>query len=99
MRNIYAQKVSKFICENFPNLPFSKRWLIGDEFKRLNPNAKNFLDFNENRVIFAVNILKKEGVLYEYEELATCDGELVAQFEDCVVFDENKNKCVITREK
>jgi methionyl aminopeptidase len=84
VRDPIAKKVLDVIKAKYPVLPFSKRWLLKD--------------FEKQKVAYAVQILKKEGVLFEYEKLVTVDAAIVAQFEDTVVFAKNK-KMIITRGK
>ena len=77
-------------------MPFSKRWLVDTVLKEnLNSNPK-FSGFDKRKVSYGVKILKKYGILYEYDELGTVDSQIVAQFEDCVVFND-KDKTIITR--
>lgn len=96
IRDPIANKILKHIKENFPKLPFSKRWLV-DEVLKNNLNSKTkFSGFDRKRVNYAIRVLKKHNIIYEYDELGTIDGEIVAQFEDCVVFEGNK-KTIITR--
>lgn len=96
VRDIIAMKILKHIKENFPRLPFSKRWLVDDIIKGNLKNSPKFKGFEKSKILHAVNILKKQGILYEYDELGTFDGSIVAQFEDCVLFENNK-KTIITR--
>ncbi len=42
VRDIIARKLLKSIEINFPHLPFSKRWLIDDAIKKLNPKMSGF---------------------------------------------------------
>lgn len=82
VRDPIAKKVLDYIKEHFSVLPFSKRWLLKM--------------FDKQKVIYAVQILKKEGVLFEYEKLVTIDGAIVAQYEDTVLFAKGK-KTILTR--
>ena len=86
-RNVIAMKVLKHIKENYPFLPFSKRWLINDVIKNLNPKI---LGFDKRQVDYAVSILKKENILIEYELLESIDGKITSQFEETIVFFEGK---------
>lgn len=96
VRDPIAMKVLKHIREHFPKLPFSKRWLVNDFAKELGAKGEGIKGYDSKKINYGVSILKKYGVLYEYDELGTIDGALVAQFEDCVVFEDNK-KTIITR--
>jgi methionyl aminopeptidase len=89
IRDPIAKKVLIYIKENFPELPFSKRWLLKD----IKGNEKGF---DLRKVNYAVKILKDHGILYEYDCLVSNDGSIITQFEDSVVFDKDK-KIVLTR--
>ena len=96
VRDAIAMKVLRHIRQNFPKQPFSKRWLW-DECLKDNLNGHPwFKGFSKRRVEYAVSVLKKYGVLYEYDELGTVDGKIVAQFEDCVLFKDGV-KTILTR--
>lgn len=82
VRDPIAKNILKYIVENFPYLPFSKRWLL-----------KNF---DKKKVEYGVKILKREGILYEYRILVSSSNDLISQFEDTVVFFDNK-KTIVTR--
>ena len=82
LRDPIAKNVLKYIEENFPKLPFSKRWLLKK--------------FDKQKVNYAVKILKRENIIYEYRVLVSSNNSLISQFEDTVVFYENK-KTIITR--
>jgi len=95
VRDPIAKKVLIYIKENFPKLPFSKRWLldsIADDLK----SYKNPSKFSKSRILYALRILKSQNIIYEYEALATVDGSIVSQYEDAVVFLDGK-KTIITR--
>lgn len=96
VRDPIAMKVLKHIREHFPKLPFSKRWLVQSVIEKNLQNKPNFTGFDKQRVLRAISVLKTNGVIYEYDELGTVDGSIVAQFEDCVLF-ENNEKTIITR--
>jgi len=94
VRDPIAKKLLIHIKENYPKLPFSKRWLVKDIICSLNSNQKNGFDIK--RVNYGINVLKKNGILHEYEKLVSVDGSIISQFEDMVVFIDNKKK-IITR--
>lgn len=97
IRDPIAKKVLIYIKENFPELPFSKRWLLKDVITKINPNIKSKdKGFDVRKVNYAVKILKDHGILYEYDCLVSTDGSIITQFEDSVVFDKDK-KIVLTR--
>ncbi|MCA9495762.1 MAG: type II methionyl aminopeptidase [Nanoarchaeota archaeon] len=96
IRDPIAKKVLSYIKEKYPKLPFSKRWLIKGIIQDLNPNADPNEGFDKRKVLYAIKVLKSYNIIYEYDELGTIDGEIVAQFEDCVVFSQDK-KSIITR--
>ena len=96
VRDPIAMKVLRVIRENFPYLPFSKRWLL-DEV--LNENLKGCLlykGFDKRKVMYGVRVLKREGILKEYDELGVEEGDFVAQFEDTVYVCDDE-KVVLTR--
>jgi len=96
LRDPIAKKVLNYIKENYPHLPFSKRWLIKDIIKTLS-NSEKLINgaFDKNKVLYALKILKFNGLIQEYETLVSVDGELVSQFEETVVFIDKK-KVIIT---
>lgn len=96
VRDPIAMKVLKHIREHFPKLPFSKRWLVQSVIDENLLGKPKFKGFEKQRVLHAIRVLKTNGVIYEYDELGTIDGSIVAQFEDCVLF-ENNGKTIITR--
>ncbi len=72
VRDKKAREVLKYIKENYPELPFAKRWLLSK--------------FNKREVSYSISILKKEGIIKEYEVLITQDRSIVTQFEETIVF-------------
>lgn len=98
VRDPIAMKILKHIKTHFPKLPFSKRWLVESEAITLGAVGGGIKGYDFKKVNYGVSVLKKYGLLYEYDELGTVDGAIVAQFEDCVVFEDNK-KTIITRLK
>ncbi|MEC8339284.1 MAG: type II methionyl aminopeptidase [Nanoarchaeota archaeon] len=98
VRDPIAMKVLKHIKEHFPKLPFSKRWLVESEALMLGAKGGGIKGYDFKKVNYGISVLKKYGSIYEYDELGTVDGAIVAQFEDCVVF-ENNEKTIITRLK
>ena len=94
VRDPVAKKVLGYIEENYTYLPFSKRWLVEDVIRKLNPSAPKGFDIR--KVKYALKVLKAHGIIHEYDALSTVDGSMVSQYEDCVVFVNNK-KSVITR--
>ncbi len=93
IRDPIAKKVLDFIKENFPHLPFSKRWLVKECRETLGLEG----GFDKRKVLYALKFLKSNKNIYEYDALATVDSSIVTQFEDTVVFADNQ-KCIITRE-
>lgn len=98
VRDPIAMKVLKHIKTHFEHLPFSKRWLVQEVLDEDLQGKTGLVGFDKRKVLYAVSILKKYGVLYEYDELGTVDGEIVAQFEDCVLFVDGE-KTIITRQR
>ena len=96
VRDPIAKKLLMHIRENFPKQPFSKRWLVQDVIDKNLEGTPNFKGFDLRKVNYGISILKREGGIYEYDELGTIDGEIVAQFEDCVIFNDDQ-KTIITR--
>lgn len=82
IRDIIAKKVLTHIKKNYPKLPFSKRWLLKE--------------FDKKQIIYALNLLKKHGIIYEYEILESISGDYISQFEETIYFDGRK-KIIITR--
>lgn len=82
IRDAIARKVLNHIKEKYPKLPFSKRWLLKT--------------FDKRKVMYAIKLLKAKDIIIEYETLVSVDGSYISQFEDTVVFADNK-KSVITR--
>ena len=95
VRDPIAKKVLEFIKINFEYLPFSKRWLLKDLKKEM-PSFPFENGFDINKVLYALKVLKSQNIIYEYEALATVDGAVVSQYEDTVVFSNDK-KVIITR--
>lgn len=96
VRDPIAMKILKHIRKNFPHQPFSKRWLWDEALKDNLKGFPCFEGFNKRHVVYGLSVLLKYGVLYEYDELGTVDGKIVAQFEDCVLFKDD-SKTIITR--
>ena len=82
VRDAIAKKILNHIKENYPSLPFSKRWLLKK--------------FDKKKVLYALKILKREGIVYEYEQLESVSGDYISQFEETVYFND-KEKIVLTR--
>lgn len=93
VRDPIAKKVLEHIKENYPKLPFSKRWLVNDIMKKIKPGVTAF---DKRKVLYALKLLKSYNIIYEYDALATVDGSYVSQYEDAVVFVDGK-KSIITR--
>ncbi len=98
VRDPIAKKLLNYIKKYYPKLPFSKRWLVKDIISKLRNDGAEKEAFDKRKVIYGLKILKMQGIILEYEALATIDGKLVSQFEDTVVFIDNK-KSIITRIK
>jgi methionyl aminopeptidase len=96
VRDIYAKKLLKHIKENYPFLPFSKRWLLKEEMNYLKGEEFSKNLFDKRKLLYALSILKREGIIYEYDALKTSDNSIVTQFEDTVVF-KGEEKIIITR--
>jgi len=83
VRDPITKRVLDYIVDNYPHLPFSKRWLLKK--------------FDKKKVNYAVSILKRNNIILEYNVLVSNNNKVISQFEDTVVFDDNKEKIVITR--
>jgi methionyl aminopeptidase len=92
VRDNIARKVLNYIKDFYPHLPFSKRWLLKDVAQELGVQG----GFSKNQVLYAVNILKKNRIIYEHDTLVSSDGSVNSQFEETVVIMNNK-KVVVTR--
>ena len=79
IRDNNSREVLKFIFEEYKTLPFAKRWL-----------PKKFPEFKVN---FALRLLKREGIIQEYQQLWEKSNGLVSQAEHTVIVDE---PCIIT---
>lgn len=92
VRDAIAKKVLNHIGENYPSLPFSKRWLVDEIAEKLGIGK----GFDKKKVLYAINLLKRYGIIYEHSILVSSDGSINSQFEDTVFFND-KEKIVITR--
>lgn len=79
-RMIHTQKVLKNIKNNYPNLPFSRRWLSDD--------------FNENRLNSSLKQLSDAMAIYPYHPLKEKTGAWVSQKEHTVIVE--SDGCKIT---
>ncbi|MFW6286273.1 MAG: type II methionyl aminopeptidase [Nanoarchaeota archaeon] len=84
VRDPIAKKVLECIKENYPKLPFSKRWLLKH--------------FDKKKVDYAIKILKLYKIVHEYDILSSKDSSFISQFEETVLFIDDK-KYIITRQK
>jgi methionyl aminopeptidase len=92
VRDPIAKKVLQFIRENYQFLPFSKRWLLSDIREKLGLDG----GFDKRKVLYALRVLKSQKIIFEYDALSSVDGEYITQFEDTVMFLDNKKE-IITR--
>jgi methionyl aminopeptidase len=79
-RMAQTKKVLEFIKNNYPNLPFSGRWLVRE--------------FNEHRLPLAMKQLSDAMAIYPYHPLKEKSGGLVSQKEHTVIVE--KEGCTIT---
>lgn len=77
-----AQKILRFIEEEYKTLPFASRWI-------LNKFGKN--------AILSLNQLEKEGILHHFPQLKEKTGKEVSQFEHTIAFSDGK-VIVLTKE-
>lgn len=96
VRDPIAKKLLSYIKEHYPILPFSKRWLVKEIVETLRDEKVSKGAFDKRKVLYGLKLLKMQGNVYEYDALATSDGAMVSQYEDTVVFVDNK-KSIITR--
>jgi len=82
VRDPIAKKVLEYIRNNHPVLPFSKRWLLKE--------------FNKNKINYAINILKRNSIIIEYNVLVSNNNQIISQFEETIIFTDKKEKIVIT---
>ncbi len=94
LRDPLGRKILAYIKENYPCLPFSKRWLVKDFMKRIYPETS--APFTKDELLKGLKSLQREDILYEYPALVSRDGSVNTQFEETVVFVDNK-KVIITR--
>ncbi len=94
-RDIIAKKILLHIRKKYPKLPFSKRWLLDDVCLNFNINEKGFI---KKHVLHAVDILKKEGILHEYDMLVSKDGNVTSQFEETIIFYDGKKNIITNPE-
>ena len=74
VRNDITKDVLKYIVEEYKTLPFSKIWLL-----------KKFPEFKVN---FALRIMEKENILYQYKQLIEKSREKVSQAEHTLFIDD-----------
>lgn len=94
VRDPFARKVLNYVKDNYPHLPFSKRWLVKEFMEKIYPETNT--PFSKNELLIGLRSLQKEGIVYEYPTLVSRDGSINTQFEETVVFLDNK-KTIITR--
>ncbi len=70
-RDRIARKIYDFIVKEYKTLPFAKRWL--------------YKVFPKNQVDYAINLMKKLDIVYEYPILIEKSGGLVSQHEKTVL--------------
>ncbi len=70
-RDRIARKIYDYIIKEYKTLPFAKRWL--------------YKIFPKNQVDYAINLMKKLDILYEYPILVEKSGGLVSQHEKTVL--------------
>jgi len=81
-RDIYGRMILNYIKKEFKTLPFAKRWLLNK--------------FDKKKVDYAVNLLKREGILFEYKVLVSEDDSIITQFEETIVTKDNK-RFIVTK--
>ncbi len=77
VRDKDARELLKFIKENFPTRPFCLRWLVNQDFRKLQFNLAMFV---------------KQGILHEYPLLIEKSRAPVSQFENTFLITEGKIK-------
>lgn len=99
-RDIIARQVLDSIKKSFPNLPFSKRWLVQGIEEELGQENVTWKTFPKNKVLRALNSLKQSGHIIEYGCLVSQSGDIVTQFEHSIWYEEvdgEKRKIVMTQ--
>ncbi|MFH1209532.1 MAG: type II methionyl aminopeptidase [archaeon] len=74
VRNDITNEVLRYIINEYKTLPFSKIWLL-----------KKFPEFKVN---FALRIMEKEGIVYQYKQLIERSREKVSQAEHTLFIDD-----------
>ena len=74
VRNQMTREVVSYIAEEYKTLPFASRWLY-----------KKFPEFKVN---FALKILERDGIIYQYKQLPEVARGIVSQFEHTLHVDE-----------
>ncbi len=82
VRDPGAREVLKFILEHYKTLPFTSRWII-NQFKMGG---------------YAIKILEKEGILYQYPQLPEKTGGLVSQAEHTFIVKEKPEITTLSQE-
>jgi methionyl aminopeptidase len=85
IRDPIAKKILMHIKENYPKLPFSKRWLLKK--------------FDKKKVNYAIRVLKSQNIIHEYEILSSKDNSFISQFEETIYIREDKNIIITRQEK
>lgn len=70
-----AQKILKFIEEEYKTLPFASRWIL-DKFGK--------------SAILSLNMMEKQGVLHHFQQLVERSGREVSQFEHTISISKGK---------
>ena len=77
VRDMLAREIISFIDKEYNGLPFASRWVV----KKFGPRA-----------IMSINILEREGVLYQYPQLVEKSREPVAQSENTLLILKDKTE-------
>ena len=67
VRNQMTREILDYIVREYKTLPFTSRWL--------------YRKFPEFKVNFALKILERDGIIYEYKQLLEKGKGIVSQFE------------------
>lgn len=77
VRDLLAREIISFVDKEYNGLPFASRWVV-----------KKF----GTRAIMSINILEREGILYQYPQLVEKSKEPVAQSENTLLILKDKTE-------
>ena len=63
VRDPIARKVLNYVKDNYPHLPFSKRWLVKESMEKIYPETN--APFSKKELLRGLRNLQREGIIYE----------------------------------